>query len=301
MYRTPSVTRWYLKIGSGLGTFVCVAVIALVLLAIGGCKKTIHEAVQAGEMKTVEALIAAGADVNAVDSDGYAPLHVAAFSGQRSGTRLLLDAGAEIEAKDTYGYTALHLAARTSFLGTRVGQFLISRGADILATGPNGVSVLHLAAEGGDPNLIGLLVERGADVNAADDNGCTPLHSVLQGRTHRLQKEAVEALLAAGADVLIADKMAHNAIDKAVLRDRAELAVLMVETVNLNALDDSGNTLLHRAIRYHRLGTVKFLVEHGADVNALDARGYTPLDAANYVREKEIVEFLASKWARSRK
>ena len=59
------------------------------------------------------------------------------------------------------------------------------------------------------------------------------------------------------------------------------------EAMNLNAKasDEHGGTPLHWAAALGRVEMARRLIEAGADVNARDDNGFTPLDATNYDRE----------------
>jgi ankyrin repeat protein len=57
-----------------------------------------------------EALLQAGCDINAADSDGRTPLMYAARYNEPIAVRLLLEAGANVKARDNSGMTALDLA-----------------------------------------------------------------------------------------------------------------------------------------------------------------------------------------------
>jgi serine/threonine protein kinase/ankyrin repeat protein len=57
-----------------------------------------------------EALLQAGCDINAADSDGRTPLMYAARYNEPTAVRLLLEAGANVKARDNSGMTALDLA-----------------------------------------------------------------------------------------------------------------------------------------------------------------------------------------------
>lgn len=281
--------------------FVLWTVVSAVI-SLAGCRKSLPEAVRSSDLKTIERLIADGADVNVKNSEGDTPLHVAATFGREDAAEVLIANGASIASKDKFGFKPLHVAARNSFLAAGgVAKLLISNGANIHATTPGNISILHLAAEGGDPDLVELLIEKGANVNALDENLYTPLQWAVERGRYR-QKEIIEILLAAGADVLIENKMHHNPLDEALLRDNEPIAKLLVEALDPDTRDRSGQTLLHRAIRRRNVKMVKLLIEHGADVNAKDAQGDTPLDVAvNYIRNKEIVDLLMSKGAQKTK
>jgi ankyrin repeat protein len=118
----------------------------------------------------VQALIAAGADVNAVDELGRPALLVAAGeSGNPAVVRALLAAGARVNAKGKDGDTALNAAVREYLPGENefiknalhrnpeVVRALLDAGADPRARGKDGRNALKLAEMSGNQTLIGML------------------------------------------------------------------------------------------------------------------------------------------------
>ena len=66
---------------------------------------------------------------------------------------------------------------------------------------------------------------------------------------------------------------------------------------NVNAQDKEGTTPLHGAAKHGHKEIVEFFVEKGANVNAQDKEGWTPLHRAVSNGHKEIVEFFVEKGA----
>jgi ankyrin repeat protein len=74
-----------------------------------GRKKTEPETIEA-----IKLLMAAGVDINAVDSRGQSALHGAAFWGKDQVVEFLVKNGAKVDLKDKKGFTALDSALGTA-------------------------------------------------------------------------------------------------------------------------------------------------------------------------------------------
>ncbi|MBC8218411.1 MAG: ankyrin repeat domain-containing protein, partial [Planctomycetes bacterium] len=89
------------------------------------------QAVDGGDLDKVEAVIAAGADVNATSTGGFTSLHLALIRGHEEVAALLIANGADTHAKMTNGTTPLHFAAMGGC--KRIAEFLIDDGLDLNA------------------------------------------------------------------------------------------------------------------------------------------------------------------------
>ena len=70
----------------------------------------LHDAIQSGNLDRVKAEIAAGADVNARDANGYTPLHNAAARGDNEMILYLVSKGADVKAVSRRGQTTADMA-----------------------------------------------------------------------------------------------------------------------------------------------------------------------------------------------
>jgi len=128
--------------------------------------------------------------------------------------------------------------------------------------------------------------------------------------------EAVRRYLAAGAEIdatFVAPGIPASGatpLHLAVLCDQRKIAQFLIEeraNLNARAEDEHGGTPLHWAAALGRVEMVRKLTEAGADVNAADNHGFTPLDATNYERDSnkkaklEIAEFLRKKGGHTKK
>jgi len=229
-------------------------------------------AARAGHLEVARRLIAAGAPVNDAAADGTSALVIAAHSGHTETALALLEAGADPNAAGS-GYTALHIAIRRG--DVTIVKAVLARGAHadtrLLKATPNrrlsddvalprplvGTTPLWLAAYFGQLEIVQVLAAAGGDVNAAANDGVTPLMAAI-GRNAQAAAATAEHLLGAGADV--------------------------------NAADENGNTALHRAVTSGFNEIVKMLAARGANLEARNRQGQTPLMLARPRRTPQGVE-----------
>ena len=129
-----------------------------------------------GNIEAVQDLLQEGADVNLAQGDGMTALHWAAEAGDMKMVEMLLYAGANVQGVTRLGdYTPLHLASKAGKKGV-VAQ-LLEAGADPSAYTTTGeVTPLHFAAASGNAATVELLLDYGAAVNAKESiRGQTPL------------------------------------------------------------------------------------------------------------------------------
>ena len=149
---------------------------------------------------------------------GDTPLHVAAAAYHLSIAKGLVTLHADVAAKNRRGAEPLHYAAdggpglRTWNPDAQAAiiSFLIASGANPNSLDKSGVAPLHRSVRVRCPSAVDALIRGGAHVNLKNKNGSTPLHLAVQntGRggsgspeSKACQKEIIEMLLAAGADL----------------------------------------------------------------------------------------------------
>ena len=81
-------------------------------------------------------------------------------------------------------------------------------------------------------------------------------------------------------------------IDACKNGDLDRVRVSIQAGANVNAVDEDGDTPLHHASRYGRFEIVKALIQAEADVNAANKHGWIPLHHASYHDHTEIVLIL---------
>ena len=147
-------------------------------------------AARLGFTGTVDALLAAKANINAKSSVGDTAIMMAALNGHLELVRKFRLRGAQI---DGVGWTPLIYAATGGH--DAVVTYLLSEGAAMNATSPNGTSALMMATREGKASTAYLLIARGADVNHRNQNGASALTWAVRGN----EQEIAAALRRAGA------------------------------------------------------------------------------------------------------
>ena len=133
------------------------------------------EAVKSNAVAHVKELLRQGVDVNALDSNGDAPLIQAAYEGYTEIVRLLLEGGADVSVVDPgMKATALHAAAYAG--RTEAAQLLIAYKVDINKQGPyNGFTALHDAIWQNHVETAKVIIAAGANLGLKNHAGQTPL------------------------------------------------------------------------------------------------------------------------------
>lgn len=113
----------------------------------------LHEAVGEHTLEVVQILIAAGANVNAQNDSGIAPLHLVAYDYI---AEELIKAGAKIQIKEQNGGTPLHIQAENPE-SIEVIEVLLKHGADANIKDNSDLSVLDIAKGYGDDQMVSLI------------------------------------------------------------------------------------------------------------------------------------------------
>jgi len=159
----------------------------------------------AGSDKVAEFLVESGADVSAVNDDGFAPLIYSEAKGDIARVKLLVRLGVHLNVLDNEGYTPLIHAAHKG--NVEMVKALIAGGARVDMHDKYGLTALHWAAHFGKPDVIKALASAGADPNAIYQDGFTPLI----GAANDGNAAVVQALLEVGANPKLKTKEGYNA------------------------------------------------------------------------------------------
>jgi ankyrin repeat protein len=272
-----------------------------------GAKTPLLYATREGHLEIARLLLERGAQLELADGNGITPLinallNATIFRVNRTGrsdhlaiANLLLDAGANPNASDWYGETPLWAAVdlRNLELGregndrnvrddafalierllrsgaepnARTREFPHERRYLVVQVGSvawvdlTGQTPFLRAAAAGDLKVMRLLLEHGADPNIATYAGTTPL-MVAAGVNWAFNETYDE-----GRDALLAAvKLAHELGN------------------DVNAVNSMGVAAIHGAANRGANDVIEYLAANGANLDAADKQGRTPLDWAKGV------------------
>ncbi|KAL7888091.1 hypothetical protein AOLI_G00030650 [Acnodon oligacanthus] len=242
----------------------------------------LHTAAQHGQVRVINFLLRHGAKLDQRDHQGRTALHRAAEAGHTAAAVTLVRAGADIHAKDKASKNAQHLAAQNGHEDTV--RALVEEEARSFK---NQTTFLHMAAVEDDSELAGILLRNGASVDVQDSQRKTPLfHAISRGN-----ENTAAVLLQAGAQVN------SGIMEAAFDLNRKSVLSLLLKNIKNTMSQNEIKSVLFKAIKRNLDGVVAALIDSGADVNACDDLGYTPLLLATELRNVEVFKVLVSKKA----
>jgi ankyrin repeat protein len=241
-----------------------------------------------GDIDTARAMLDAGVDIDYGDVDNATALVVGIMNKQYSFAKFLIDRGADVNVVDAGGRTALYaivdirnedwstLPNRSSddpLPTLEIVTALLARGAKVdvplnrplpgrsgMDSGDTtlgaGTTPLMRAARAGDSAIMRLLLEKGADPKLTTKDGNTAL------------------MLAAG--IGYRDKNTRGTEAGAL----EALKVSMAAGLDIHQANVRGETALHGAALRGADTVVQFLIDQGAEIDAVSKQGFTPLDVA---------------------
>jgi ankyrin repeat protein len=236
----------------------------------------LHFAVRQGDMESTRALVAAGADVNAITADGKGSLELAIYNGNYEIASFLIDSKANLNHADAESFTPLFWAVDRRNMETNPGMpWMVT--ADPLPL------IKKLLAAGADPNAFvdNIPTSRRSALNLTPR---TTFATALARAAFSADMELVKLLLSHGADPNIVSSHFETALMQAAgyawidgysrgksNAERLEVIKLLVNLgANVNAADDAGITALMSAGNFGDTAIIQYLVDVGADLGAHD-------------------------------
>lgn len=237
--------------------------------------RALHKAAARGELRSMRALVAAGAKLDALDGAGWTPLRNAILNKKGDAVLELIEMGAKPDEAD------LTLSVGASYLEKNVFVKLLES-ADkktVMEVADCG-SIIGAAVSAGRFDMAEFLLEKGFALGLAK-NGASALTGAIWA-TVGDRRKSVAWLLSKGAS-LVGEEGAAALVAAAETRRQDLGMALLRHGADANCTTIAGERPLSAAAANGLFGFVKKLLKAGADCSAKNPSGETALfDAANH-------------------
>eukprot|EP00949_MAST-11_sp_MAST-11-sp1_P000334 g334.t1 len=223
--------------------------------------------------------------MNMKASDGKVAAHLAAECGDAECMTWFLNNGTSIEAATLRGMTLLHLSCRAGKV--KSARQLCKLGANILSKDAKGFTALMHAAARSHNHVLHMLLRHAAQNWDSEENHPSRVVNMntnlcwtpLTLCTREGNAEGLQLLLEYEPDPDAFTKTGFSALGIAARDGNARIANLLVQRfgADVNAQNAAGRSPLHFACQYGATDVAKLLLSNGAAVDIEDLDGNTPL------------------------
>jgi ankyrin repeat protein len=250
------------------------------------CRTMLQVAAYGGHTTVVASQIAAGVAVDETDERGKTALMFASVNGHLRSVQLLLKAGANVNRMHRVDSSTALLYATERGHAAVVGA-LLAAGARPNAMARDGLTPLTIACGMGFTAIVKMLLAAGANVNQPSlnhDSDETALYTPLMYASRVGCMIIMGMLLKAGATVNAVDRWGHTALTQPAHADTISfLTAAGADIRHTSAMD--GSTVMHEAASDYAYSSQNFsyidvIIAEGAEIDAVNTEGYTPLACA---------------------
>lgn len=207
--------------------FVMLAIMLAEATGQNMSESRLHQAAADGDAATISQLLAAGAKIDARDTEGRTALLVATQHNDVATATVLIDAGADVNAKDNIKDSPYLYAGARGHL--EILKLTLAHGADLKSTNRYGGTALIPASERGHVETVRTLIRAGVEVDHVNNLGWTALlEAIILSDGGERHQQIVQALVDAKADVNLADGEGVSPLQNARSRGYAEIERILV-------------------------------------------------------------------------
>lgn len=243
-----------------------------------------------GDIDNVKKLIAAGADIQLINSFGDSALVLALKSGQIKTAEYLCEKGAKILNLSNSDLFDIFDKNPESIKILKKSEFNLNN------KDKYGFHPLIYALIKNRTDIAELLIKNGVDCNCTIKDDNKNVFSALEIALMNNQSGIATLLITHGADIYHYCTTGSNSfLIAAQSGDNKNLQLLLDKGISVDITgkkDYEGQTALMSAANSNHLDTIKFLISRGANINATRNTGHTALMVASKTGSEKVVEYL---------
>ncbi len=221
------------------------------------------------------------------DKKGLMPIHNAAEKGEYQVVSALLNRDIAPDIQDNSGKTPLHYAAECyEESAINVINILLEHSANIEARDNSGWTPLMNAAHHSRLNVVNRLLELGAKIDAKNNKGQAAIHLACQNFII-YQFQNLTKLV--GMNSTVPAKGYNHLIEQSI----SVIKTLLNAGADINALDFNGESPIFYAVNISQdYKLLQFLIKNGAKLSIINHKGQTPLQFARELNKIDIELFM---------
>jgi uncharacterized protein len=189
--------------------------------------KGLHAAAAKGDVQDIKRLVARGTKLDTPDGHGRTPLHVAAYGRQHEAMRALVAAGANPNALEGDRYDIVTIAAVADDVPTLKVALELRCSAKNITSRYDGTALIA-AAHLGHAEVVRALIAAGAPLDHVNNLGWTAvIESIVLGDGGARHTATLKALVDAGASTKLADRQGRTPLALARARGYKQMVALL--------------------------------------------------------------------------
>lgn len=253
-------------------------------------------ALASGNLAIMEYLISGGANINHQNKLGNTVFMESVKKEKKDCYDLIKQSKPDLSLKNNKGENIISfLMSSSSSSGNSSREILElnDMGASLNVKSQSGVTLAYYAMSSSNMELLVRAKNAGINLDAYDSGGLRPGNS---------SEEIIRYAVANGCNPNREDTWGDSYLSQAIKNNQMDLALFLIRNgADVNWKKRGDESIVARAIIDQNLPGLQLLVENGAKINITNRKGESLMDLAQMEGNEDIVNYLRSKGAKSKK